>query len=85
MLLIMCQVLLIVFIFKEAVNEEEMIAAYKEYPKNMEIVLARFLCAIFLHISMADELKQAFTMMKYALNHMWKFRSWKAAFFIGST
>ena len=60
-----------------------MIAAYKEFPEGDHIVLCRWLCAIFLHINLADELDQAFNLMKYAMNHTWKFELWYAAFFVG--
>lgn len=74
---------MILFIAKEAFTSSEMIESFETYPSNIEIVLCRFLCAIFLHISLADELSQALSFMKYALNHPWKFRSWFMAFIIG--
>ena len=83
MLLIISQICLINFIFVEALNEKETIDAFKKYPRDSQVVLARFFCAIILHISMSDKLKQAFNLMKYALNHIWKFENWKVAFFIG--
>ena len=46
-------------------------------------MLCRFLCVIFLHISLADELSQGFKMMKYANNHSWKFHSWWNAYLVG--
>ncbi len=46
-------------------------------------MIARFVCAIFLHISLADELNQSFLLMKYATNHHWKFYSWFNAFMVG--
>ena len=52
-------------------------------PANEGQVICRFLCAIYLHIELADELNQGFLLMKYALNHPWKFASWYNAFFIG--
>lgn len=48
------------------------------------VVICRFLCAIFLHIVLLNPLRQAFDMMKYAVNHPWKFSSWYKAFRIGS-
>ena len=68
---------------REALKREDFVEAWLEYPSDMFLVLARFLCAMFLHVSMADEAKQGFNMMKYAMNHMWKFKSWKMAFMIG--
>ena len=36
-----------------------------------------------MHISMTQEVKQGMAKMKYALNHKWKFRSWKFAYISG--
>ena len=49
----------------------------------MTIILARFLCAVFMHITLSSELIQGFDLMKYALNHPWKFSSWFMAFKTG--
>jgi len=49
----------------------------------MVVTLTRFLCAVFLHISLQDETKQGLSMMKYALNHPWKFRDYKSAYYVG--
>ena len=83
LLLIICQVFLLALVLQEALKREDFVEAWLEYPRDMFLVLARFLCAMFLHVSMADEAKQGFNMMKYAMNHMWKFKSWKTAFMIG--
>ena len=58
---------------------------YATPPPSVNVVLCRFLCAIFLHISLADELNQALVLMKYALNHPWKFDSWFDAYSVGMT
>lgn len=81
--LIMCQFLLVFFLAWEQLTDDEMVLAYAVVPKNNTIVLSRFLCAIFLHISLADELIQGFSIMKFSLNHRWLFRSWVPPFFIG--
>ena len=52
---------------------------------NQSIVLARFLCAVILHITLTDETKQGFGCMKYALSHHYKFRDWTTAYWIGLT
>ena len=56
---------------------------FKMKPPDMRNVLCRFFCAIFLHINLADELAQGFKIMKYAMNHPWKFNSWYSAFSVG--
>ena len=83
MFLIICQVVLISLMAKETKSHPEMIEAYHEYPAGIDIVLCRFLCGIFLHTSLADELEQAFNFMKYSMNHPWKFHNWFAAFMVG--
>lgn len=81
--LVACELILLWLLASEQINNEEFAGAYLEMPESQAIVVARFLCAIFLHISLADELSQSFEMMKYSLNHPWKFRSYKNAFFVG--
>ena len=49
----------------------------------MQSVLVRFLCATFVHINLAKELLQSFLIMKFALNHKWKFKQWRYAYFVG--
>ena len=47
------------------------------------IILARFFCAVVLHIYMHPEIEQGFQLQKYALNHTWKFYDWGFAFTVG--
>ena len=47
------------------------------------IILARFFCAVVLHIYMHPEIEQSFQLQKYALNHTWKFTDWGFAFAVG--
>ena len=49
----------------------------------MWIVFARFICGIVLHVSLSGELTQGMTMMKYAVNHHWKFVDYRMAYFTG--
>ena len=51
-------------------------------PPGISVVISRFLCGIFLHISLEDEAKAAYKMMKYTLNHPWKFEHWYIAFLV---
>jgi len=53
--------------------------------ENLDIwtVFARFICGIVLHVSLSAELKQGLGMMKYAVNHHWKFVNYKFAFLSG--
>ncbi len=74
--MVIAQVLLLVFLGHETCTNEDMTDAFKTAPDSATIVLARFLCAVFLHIILTDEIKQGFAMMKYANNHWWKFDYW---------
>ena len=56
---------------------------FKKPPSGIKLVLTRFICATFLHMSLCDEIRQGFNMMKYAQNHPWKFHSWSSAWFVG--
>ena len=49
----------------------------------MWIVFARFICGIALHVSLSAELRQGMNLMKYAVNHPWKFEDYRVAFFSG--
>ena len=55
--------------------------SYHKPAPDISVVLSRFICGFFLHISQEDELKAAFKMMKYTINHPWKFEHWFIAFF----
>ena len=52
-------------------------------PEKVDIVLARYLCALVLHMTLQHELKTGMNMMKFALNHEFMFTNYKAAFFCG--
>jgi len=81
-LLFLCltQVLLICFLFVEVMHDQ---TVFHQKNPSMMIVLTRFLCAAFLHVQLADEIKQGFDLMKFANNHHWLFRHWGTAFVIG--
>ena len=81
--LALCQLILLGLLGYEALLTKEMRDKYATPPPSVNIVLCRFICAIFLHIAMADELNQGLTFMKYALNHSWKFERWFAAYSAG--
>ena len=50
----------------------------------MWLVFARFICGIVLHVSLTAELQQGMNMMKYAVNHPWKFVDYRVAYFTGA-
>ena len=75
--------MLLFYLGKETFTNEDMLASFEEFPESSGITIVRFLCAVFLHITLCGETKQGLNMMKYANNHPWLFRSWKTAYMIG--
>jgi len=75
--------LLVFFLFHEVLSNPDNTEAQKERPRDPQVVLTRFLCAIFLHLTIADNLTESFRMMKFAMNHQWRFKNWVVAFFVG--
>ena len=70
--LVICQLLLIGFLFQEAFSSGT-VELYLVPPTANNIVMCRFLCAVFMHITLSKELTQSFNTIKFALNHPWKF------------
>ena len=50
---------------------------------TVNIVFARFMCGIVLHVSLSGELKTGMNLMKYAVNHPWKFDRVGVAYLCG--
>ena len=50
--LVICQLLLIWFLFGEAYSYDS-VDLYKAPPTEMKIVMCRFLCAVFMHITLS--------------------------------
>ena len=80
--LMLAQAALIGFLIKWAINPKEDQGSLKLPPPSVDVVITRFLCGFFLHISQEDEIKTAMKMMKYTTNHPWKFINWSLAFMI---
>lgn len=81
--LILAQVMIITYLGVETFTASYMTAEFKVSPESSGTVITRFLCAVFLHIILIDEIKQGFQKMKYANNHWWKFSCWWRAYFTG--
>ena len=79
----MCQLFLLICLGLQTRYDEKLFVQFKETPEMHRTILCRFLCAVFLHITLSDEIKQGFVMMKFALNHDWKFEQWWRAFLVG--
>lgn len=47
------------------------------------IMFARFICAIILHLSLTDEVTGGLKMMKFAINHPYKFQNFTMAYTTG--
>ena len=81
--IVLTQLLIITFLFLEVFNDPFSRGAHIERPRDLQVVLTRFICAIFLHLTIVDGLSESFRMMKFAMNHHWRFKNWVAAFFVG--
>jgi hypothetical protein len=46
-------------------------------------MFARFICATILHLSLIDEVSAGLEMMKYAVNHSYKFERYSIAWLAG--
>ena len=81
--LVLIQFSLTIFLGLEIFLDKEKMEAFRAIPPNLRNVICRFFCAIFLHINLSAELAQTFNIMKYAMNHPWKFNSWHSALLVG--
>jgi hypothetical protein len=50
---------------------------------DLNLLLAKGICGIILHLAMQSNMTQGNDMMKYALNHHMRFLNYSNAFFIG--
>ena len=82
-LLVTAQLILLYYMAVEATSDAAMIETLVMPPEKISTVIARFVCAFIMHVTLTGESKQGLSMMKYASNHPWKFRSWRHAYLIG--
>ena len=54
-----------------------------KFDKRYWIIVARYFCALIVHLAIVVELRKALDMMKYALNHPYEFQSWAMAYYCG--
>lgn len=76
------QFVLVIMTFNELVtncNYSQIIIS----PVNVFILFARFICATILHLSLVDEVSAGLEMMKYAVNHRYKFENYQVAYLAG--
>lgn len=77
------QMTLVTLLFREQVFNVCGYAQYKERPTDIGITLSRMLCGSVMHFYLQNELEQGLKMMKFSLNHQFKFSSWSWAYLIG--
>ena len=58
----------------QATSDAEMIESLTQPAEKVSTTIGRFVCALIMHITLTSELEQGLSMMKYAVNHHWKFR-----------
>ena len=55
-----------------------------EHAKDeVKLIMARFICGMIMHVSLSSRINEGMGMMKYSLNHQWKFAHWAFAYFAG--
>ena len=54
-----------------------------QFTDSIWIVFVRFMCGIVLHMYLNGKLRQGLILMKYSVNHPWKFDGYKIAFMCG--
>ena len=64
-------------------ESEEFFEKLKTMPHSLWLVTARFCCGIILHMKLADELHAGLQMMKFSLNHEYRFSEFYLAFLAG--
>ena len=74
------QLSLSIFILVNAAQNSEEI--FSESPP-VEVGFSRFVAAMVMHIMMNDEIFNGMKMIKYSVNHPWKFSNPKLAFSAG--
>mmetsp|Transcript_21678 Transcript_21678/g.29053 ORF Transcript_21678/g.29053 Transcript_21678/m.29053 type:complete len:251 (-) Transcript_21678:53-805(-) len=74
-----CQVFLIAVVAKEVLDD----STFWDPDINIGMVFARFVCGIVLHMILSPELEHGLNLMKYAVNHPWKFINYHHAFLAG--
>ena len=83
--LVAVELMLIWFLVIETVTDDEIVESIKARPASIDIVITRFICGIFMHITLICEIKQGLDMMKFANNHHFLFRRWGVAYIVGFT
>ena len=55
---------------------------FEEAPE-LKVGLTRFICGIIMHMQCNEEFANGMLIMKYAINHHWKFSNYRMAFLPG--
>ena len=74
-----CQVFLVTVVAMEVLAD----GFFWTPTDSILMVFARFVCGIVLHMLLSNELQQGLLMMKYSVNHPWKFINYRHAFLSG--
>ena len=73
--------MLVGLILKQLITDDKEL--FKTIEESSFILFARFICASILHLSLIDEVYAGLDMMKYCLNHEYRFASLGTAWFVG--
>ena len=53
-------------VFTKNDNSSDGLGSFDDPPPGLNVVLSRWICALFLHVSQKDEIETAFKIMKYS-------------------
>ena len=76
-----CQLLLVCLILFQIITLDW--KDFTVYEQHSMMIVARFVCAIILHLALIDELSAGLDKMKFACNHKRDFVEWKLAYAAG--
>ena len=78
------QICFTVFILMDsALSEEEGVALRFDVIPDVKIGFIRFISGMIMHVMINNEIKNGLLLMKYAVNHPWKFKYHRAAVITG--
>jgi hypothetical protein len=78
LLCFVCQFVLILLCMNEMLTNPFFPAKFKKQCSSL-ILMSRFICSTILHLSIVDDINAGMEMMKYSVNHHYKFVNYRIA------
>ena len=67
------QMVLVYLVLLEVITDPPEEGVWQTMPNDTLLVVSKFVCGIVLHVFLSGELDQGYMLMKYSVNHPWKF------------